>query len=44
MAELSKQWEALSATGKEIMETDIPGYNKQLWEAGIGAVRMKKNN
>ncbi|RLD93941.1 MAG: glycosyl hydrolase [Bacteroidetes bacterium] len=41
LAELSLQWEALSATAKEIIETDIPGYNKQLWEAGIGAVRMK---
>ena len=41
LAELAKQWEALDATAKEIMETDIPGYNKQLWDAGIGAVRMK---
>jgi len=41
--ELSEQWEVLSATAKEIMETDIPGYNKQLWDAGIGAVRMKNH-
>jgi photosystem II stability/assembly factor-like uncharacterized protein len=41
LAKLTKQWEGLSATAKEIMETDIPGYNKQLWDAGIGAVRMK---
>ncbi len=41
LAELSVQWETLSATAKEIIETDIPGYNKQLWEAGTGAVRMK---
>ena len=41
LAELSLQWEGLSATADEIIETDIPGFNKQLWEAGIGAVRMK---
>jgi len=41
LAELSVQWEVLSATADEIIETDIPAYNKQLWEAGIGAVRMK---
>ena len=40
--ELEKQWEALKTTAKEIMETEIPDYNKQLWDAGIGAVRMKK--
>jgi len=40
--ELNKQWEKLSATAKEIIDTDIPEYNKQLWDAGIGAVRMKK--
>ncbi|HEC44697.1 MAG TPA: glycosyl hydrolase, partial [Bacteroides sp.] len=43
LAELTKQWEGFSATAEEIIETDIPGYNKQLWDAGIGAVRMKKN-
>jgi len=43
LAELSKQWEGLSTTAKEIMETDIPGFNKQLWDAGIGAVRMRNN-
>ena len=42
LAELTKQWEGLSATAIEIIETDIPVYNKQLWDAGIGAVRMKK--
>jgi hypothetical protein len=42
LAELSLEWEVLSGTANEIMERDIPGYNKQLWNAGIGAVRMKK--
>jgi len=43
LAELLKQWEALSATANEIIGTDIPGYNRQLWDAGIGALRMKKS-
>jgi len=42
LEELSLQWEGLSTKADEIIETDIPAYNKQLWEAGIGAVRMKK--
>jgi len=42
LEELTSQWETLSATAKEIIEADIPGYNKQLWEAGIGAVRKRK--
>jgi len=41
LEELSLQWEVLSVTADEIIETDIPAYNEQLWEAGIGAVRMK---
>jgi photosystem II stability/assembly factor-like uncharacterized protein len=41
LAELSPQWKELSVTAVEILETDIPDYNKQLWDAGIGAVRMK---
>jgi len=41
LAELSVEWEILSATAGEIIETDIAAYNKQLWEAGIGALRMK---
>ena len=41
LKELSLQWEVLSATSDEIIKTDIPSYNMQLWEAGIGAVRMR---
>jgi hypothetical protein len=42
LEELNSQWETLSAAAKEITEIDIPNYNKQLWEAGIGAVRKRK--
>jgi len=41
LAELTQEWELLSATAMEIIETDIPACNQALWEAGIGAVRMK---
>ncbi len=37
-AELEKDWAALEARSKAIMETDVPALNKKLWEAGIGAV------
>jgi hypothetical protein len=42
LAELTKQWQTLDAIAKEIITNDIPEYNKKLWQAGIGAVRMKK--
>lgn len=41
-AELTAQWKKLEATAIEILEKDVPGYNKLLWEKGIGAMRKKK--
>lgn len=38
--ELNKEWGQLNTRAKEIIEKDIPGYTKQLWDAGIGAVRV----
>ena len=38
--ELDQQWNGLNARGKELMEKDIPSFNKKLWEAGIGALRL----
>lgn len=38
--ELDQQWNGLNARGKELMEKDIPNFNRKLWEAGIGALRM----
>ncbi len=37
--ELNAEWEKLNARAVEIMETDVPAYNKQLTDAGIGVVR-----
>ena len=39
LQELTKHWEGLEARAKEIMDTDVPNYNKQLSEVGIGVVR-----
>lgn len=38
--ELDKQWTSLKATGETLMNTDIPSFNQQLWEAGVGAIRF----
>ncbi|MEZ5011738.1 MAG: hypothetical protein R2744_09140 [Bacteroidales bacterium] len=42
LKELTAEWSILDTTAIEIMETDIPAYNKLLWETGIGAVRTRK--
>jgi hypothetical protein len=39
--ELNAEWANLEARVKQILEKDLPGFNKQLWEAGIGAVWSK---
>lgn len=38
--ELDQQWRSLNTRARELMETSIPAFNKKLWEAGIGALRM----
>jgi photosystem II stability/assembly factor-like uncharacterized protein len=37
-AELEKEWVGLESRSKAIMETEVPAYQKKLWEAGIGAL------
>ncbi len=27
--------------GNELLEKELPDFNKKLWEAGIGAIRYK---
>jgi hypothetical protein len=41
-AELDLQWEKFKKQADEFISTTIPGYNKKLWAAGIGAVQIKK--
>jgi photosystem II stability/assembly factor-like uncharacterized protein len=36
--ELDSKWSALKAKGLEILEKEVPAFNKKCWEAGIGAV------
>ncbi len=37
--ELDRQWQGLKSRAETFMKTTIPEYNKELWEAGIGAIR-----
>ncbi|MBT8184259.1 MAG: glycosyl hydrolase, partial [Eudoraea sp.] len=39
--ELDAQWEPLRLRAEAFVNEEIPAYNKQLWEAGIGAIRIK---
>jgi len=36
--ELNAQWSTLKARGVELLERDIPAFNKRLWDAGLGAI------
>ena len=38
MRELNGQWSALKARANEILDKDIPAFNKRLWDAGLGAI------
>lgn len=38
--ELDAQWVGLKSRGTQFINTAIPAYNKVLWEAGIGALRL----
>lgn len=38
--ELDAQWNALISKGNSFINSEIPEFNKQLWEAGIGAIKM----
>jgi len=38
LKELNAQWVTLKARGVEILDRDIPAFNKRLWDAGLGAI------
>ncbi|HEU4873958.1 MAG TPA: hypothetical protein VFT44_12740, partial [Pyrinomonadaceae bacterium] len=38
MRELNAQWTTLKARGTELLDRDIPAFNKRLWDAGLGAI------
>ncbi|MFS4466400.1 VPS10 domain-containing protein [Maribacter sp. 2210JD10-5] len=39
-AELDGQWNILKSKADSFMKTTIPDFNKELWEAGVGAIRI----
>lgn len=39
--ELDTQWTELKGRAERLMKEEIPAFNRQLWESGIGAIRMK---
>ncbi|MEY4929531.1 MAG: hypothetical protein RI909_255 [Bacteroidota bacterium] len=41
LKELNAQWATLQARANELMNKDIPAFNTQLWNAGVGAVWTK---
>jgi thioester reductase-like protein len=38
MKELNAQWATLKARGTDLLDRDIPAFNKRLWDAGLGAI------
>ncbi|MEZ4795691.1 MAG: glycosyl hydrolase [Flavobacteriaceae bacterium] len=38
--ELDAQWNTLKSKANTFINSEIPEFNKQLWEAGIGAIKM----
>jgi photosystem II stability/assembly factor-like uncharacterized protein len=41
LKELNVTWMALLARGKHLLDKDLPAFNKQLWDAGMGAIWIK---
>ena len=41
LKELNTEWAALKARAIEILDNNIPAFNKLLWEAGVGAIWKK---
>lgn len=38
LKELNSVWSTLQSRGRELLDKDLPAFNKQLWDKGIGAV------
>jgi len=41
LSELTPKWMTLKSEINSLLETDIPAYNQQLWDAGLGAIWKK---
>lgn len=42
IAELNVTWEKLKQEGNTLLNTAVPAFNKKLWEAGVGALRVSR--
>jgi hypothetical protein len=38
MKQLNTEWAALKARAAEILDKEIPSFNRRLWELGLGAI------
>ncbi|MBC7886183.1 MAG: exo-alpha-sialidase, partial [Saprospiraceae bacterium] len=38
LKELNEEWSVLQARGNEFLNKNIPAFNRQLWDVGIGAI------
>ena len=38
LKQLNTDWSVLKARGSEILDKDVPSFNKRLWELGLGAI------
>lgn len=41
LKELNAMWGTLQTRGQQLLEKDLPAFNKQLWDAGVGAIWKK---
>ncbi len=41
LKELNAMWATLQTRGQQLLEKDLPAFNKQLWDAGVGAIWKK---
>jgi hypothetical protein len=41
LAELNKEWSVLKAKSDDMLNNQIPAFNKMLWDAGIGPIWKK---
>ncbi|WP_366665078.1 hypothetical protein [Gilvibacter sp.] len=39
-AEMDQRWIGLKKTADDLINNQVPAYNKKLWDAGIGAINM----
>jgi len=42
-SKLDREWDTLRQFAKTLLYEDVPAYNRKLWEAGIGALSVRKD-